>query len=77
MKNNVSLSDSGWNLQSNYTQISDKLFSELKPDEVTNPRTVIVNNELLGLVTIGDIVKARLTELEMEKEALEGMIMGY
>ena len=38
---------------------------------------VIVNNELLGLVTIGDIVKARLTELEMEKEALEGMIMGY
>ena len=52
MKNNVSLSDTGWNLQSNYTQISDKLFSELKPDEVTNPRTVIVNNELakkLGL----------------------------
>ena len=38
---------------------------------------VIVNDELLGLVTIGDIVKARLTELEMEKEALEGMIMGY
>ena len=38
---------------------------------------VIVNNELLGLVTIGDTVKARLTELEMEKEALEGMIMGY
>jgi len=52
MKNNVSLSDSGWNLQSNYTQISDKLFSELKPDAVTNPSTVIVNNELaekLGL----------------------------
>ena len=38
---------------------------------------VIVNSELLGLLTIGDIVKARLTELEMEKEALEGMIMGY
>ena len=52
MKNNVSLSDSGWNLQSSYTQISDKLFSELKPDSVTNPSTVIVNNELaekLGL----------------------------
>ncbi len=52
MKNNVSLSDSGWNLQSNYTQISDKLFSELKPDIVTNPSTVIINNELakkLGL----------------------------
>ena len=52
MKNNVSLSDSGWNLQRSYTQISDKLFSELKPDAVTNPSTVIVNNELaekLGL----------------------------
>ena len=52
MKNNVSLSNSGWNLQSSYTQISDKLFSELKPDAVTNPSTVIVNNELaekLGL----------------------------
>ena len=52
MKNNVSLSDSGWNLQSSYTQISDKLFSELKPDVVTNPSTVIINNELaekLGL----------------------------
>ena len=50
MKNNVSLSDSGWNLQSNYTQISDKLFSELKPDEVTNPRTVIVNDELAKML---------------------------
>ena len=50
MKNNVSLSDSGWNLQSNYTQISDKLFSELKPDEVTNPRTVVVNNELAKML---------------------------
>ena len=50
MKNNVSLSDPGWNLQSNYTQISDKLFSELKPDEVTNPRTVIVNNELAKML---------------------------
>ena len=52
MKNNVSLSDSGWNLQSSYTQISDKLFSELKPDAVINPSTVIINNELaekLGL----------------------------
>ena len=52
MKNNVSLSDPGWNLQNSYTQISDKLFSELKPDAVTNPSTVIVNNELaekLGL----------------------------
>jgi len=52
MKNNVSLSDPGWNLQNSYTQISDKLFSELKPDVVNNPSTVIINNQLakkLGL----------------------------
>ncbi len=52
MKNNVSLSDPGWNLQSSYTQISDKLFSELKPDAVNNPSTIIINNQLakkLGL----------------------------
>ena len=52
MKNNVYLSDSGWNLQNSYTQISDKLFSELKPDVVNNPSTVIINNQLakkLGL----------------------------
>ncbi len=52
MKNNVSLSDPGWNLQNSYTQISDKLFSELKPDAVNNPSTVIINHKLakkLGL----------------------------
>ena len=52
MKNKVSLSDSGWNLQNSYTQISDKLFSELKPDAVNNPSTVIINHKLakkLGL----------------------------
>ena len=52
MKNNVSLSDTGWNLQNSYTQISDRLFSELKPDAVNNPSTVIINHKLakkLGL----------------------------
>ena len=32
---------------------------------------------LLGLVTLGDVVKARLSEVSMEKKALEGMIMGF
>lgn len=31
---------------------------------------------LVGIVTIGDVVKARLDELSMEKTALEDMIMG-
>lgn len=38
---------------------------------------VVENDELVGLVTLGDVVKSRLSELSMEKDALEGMIMGY
>ena len=38
---------------------------------------VVDGGELVGIVTIGDVVKARMTELAMEKDALEGMIMGY
>jgi CBS domain-containing protein len=38
---------------------------------------VVESGELVGIVTIGDVVKARMTELAMEKDALEGMIMGY
>jgi len=37
---------------------------------------VMVGEEMVGLISIGDVVKARLSELAMEKEALEGMIMG-
>ncbi|WP_415182583.1 CBS domain-containing protein [Phaeovulum sp.] len=37
---------------------------------------VMENNEMIGLISIGDVVKARLSELAMEKEALTGMIMG-
>lgn len=32
---------------------------------------------LVGIITIGDVVHARLTELSMEKDALQGMIMGH
>ncbi len=38
---------------------------------------VVEEGALVGLVTIGDVVKARLQELAMEKNALEGMIMGH
>lgn len=38
---------------------------------------VVEDGKLVGIVTIGDVVKARLEELSMEKNALEGMIMGY
>lgn len=32
---------------------------------------------MVGLISIGDVVKARLSELSMEKEALSEMIMGH
>jgi CBS domain-containing protein len=38
---------------------------------------VMENGEMVGLISIGDVVKARLAELAMEKDALEGMIMGH
>ena len=38
---------------------------------------VMSDGKLAGLISIGDVVKARLSELSMEKDALEGMIKGY
>lgn len=38
---------------------------------------VMRNGKIIGLISIGDVVKARLSELSMEKNALEGMIMGH
>ncbi|MEM6309316.1 MAG: CBS domain-containing protein [Pseudomonadota bacterium] len=38
---------------------------------------VMEGGVMVGLITLGDVVKARLTELSMEKDALENMIMGY
>ncbi|MFN0116379.1 MAG: CBS domain-containing protein [Paracoccaceae bacterium] len=37
---------------------------------------VVVGGQMVGLISIGDVVKARLAELAMEKDALTGMIMG-
>lgn len=37
---------------------------------------VLENNEMIGFISIGDVVAARLAELQMEKDALTGMIMG-
>ncbi len=37
---------------------------------------VLDDGVLVGLISLGDVVKARLMELAMEKDALEGMIRG-
>lgn len=38
---------------------------------------VMEGDQMIGLISIGDVVKARLSELAMEKDALEGMIKGF
>lgn len=38
---------------------------------------VIEEGRMIGLVSIGDVVKARLDQLAAENTALEGMIMGH
>ena len=38
---------------------------------------VVEGGELVGLISIGDVVKARLGELSMERDALEGMVKGF
>lgn len=38
---------------------------------------VMEGGAMTGLISIGDVVKARLSELSMEKHALEDMIKGF
>ena len=38
---------------------------------------VEADGKMVGIVTIDDLVAARLAELSMEKDALQGMIMGH
>ncbi len=38
---------------------------------------VLEDGAMIGLISIGDVVQARLSEMTMENEALEGMIKGF
>lgn len=58
---------------------------EMKADEALARMTkgrfrhmpVLEGDTMIGLITLGDVVKYRLEEVKMEKDALEGMIMGF
>ena len=38
---------------------------------------VMDDGRMIGIISIGDVVAARLSELQLEKDALTGMIMGH
>lgn len=38
---------------------------------------VVEGDKMIGLISLGDVVKAQLSQVAMEKDALEGMIMGH
>ncbi|MBM9596035.1 CBS domain-containing protein [Roseitranquillus sediminis] len=38
---------------------------------------VMEDGHMIGLISIGDVVKARLSELSMERDALQDMVMGH
>ena len=38
---------------------------------------VLEGDHMVGLISIGDVVKARLSELRMERDALQDLVMGH
>jgi predicted transcriptional regulator len=55
--------------------------SDVVLEMMTNGRfrhlPVMKDGAMIGLISIGDVVKARLSQLAMENNALEGMIAGH
>lgn len=58
------------------TQTSDEVLAKMTAGRFRH-MPVLEGNEMVGLISIGDVVKAQLLTLEMEKQALEGMIKGF
>ena len=50
------------------------------PERMPNGRSrhmpVLKDGKMVGIISIGDVVAARIAELAMERDALEGMIKG-
>ncbi|MBZ8119043.1 CBS domain-containing protein [Roseovarius sp. LXJ103] len=58
------------------SESSDRVLSQMTDGRFRH-MPVVEGGKLVGIVTIGDVVSSRLTELSMEKDALQGMIMGH
>ncbi len=58
------------------TETSDEVLGKMTKGRFRH-MPVMEGDEMVGLISIGDVVKARLSELAMEKDALEGMIKGF
>ncbi|EET48920.1 CBS domain-containing protein [Thalassobium sp. R2A62] len=58
------------------TDVADVVLAKMTQGRFRH-MPVVKDGEMVGLITLGDVVKARLSELEVEREALEGMIMGH
>ena len=56
------------------TDTAHDVLTRMTEGRLGNTLPVVENGQMIGLISIGDVVKARLSELSMEKDALEGMI---
>ncbi|TMV08821.1 CBS domain-containing protein [Ruegeria sediminis] len=65
------------NLVTCTSQSSVKEIMSLMTEGRFRHMPVVEEGKLIGIVTLGDVVKAQLMEVEMEKDALAGMIMGH
>ena len=58
------------------TETTDQVLQKMSDGRFRH-MPVLDGDRMIGLISIGDVVKARLSELAMEKDALEGMIKGF
>ena len=54
---------------------TDQLLSQMTDGRFRH-MPVLEEGQLVGIVSIGDVVKARISEIEMENKAMEDMIRG-
>lgn len=68
MTSNIVTTTADQTAESVLTQMTTKRFRHMP---------VMSGVEMIGIVSIGDIVSARLSEISTEKDALQSMIMGH